>query len=192
MFEDFIQYKTNIKQGAGKLLISDPMLLDTNFQKTVILLCNHSTTESVGYVLNRLSTNDLSYYLHDLKGYHFPLYIGGPVGLNTLHFIHAIPNILGGEFIDESMYWGGDLSLAIQLIQLGQILPHQCKFFLGYSGWGEGQLEAELDMNSWIVGHASDQLVFQTNENQLWKKSIESLGNKFKNLLFIPQDPTLN
>ena len=192
MFEDFIQYKTNIKQGIGKLLISEPMLLDSNFQKTVIYLCNHSVKESVGYVLNRLASNDLSYYLPELEGIQFPLFVGGPVGLNTLHFIHTESSKLGGELIDKNIYWGGDLTTAIDLIKNAQLTPNQFKFFLGYSGWGEGQLDAEMDMNSWIVGNASDQLVFKTENEQLWKKSIESLGNKFKNLLFIPEDPTLN
>ncbi len=192
MFEDFIQYKTNIKQGVGKLLISEPMLLDSNFQKTVIYLCNHSVKESVGYVLNRLASNDLSYYLPELDGIQFPLFIGGPVGLNTLHFIHTESSKLGGDLIDQNIYWGGDLTTAIDLIKNAQLTPNQCKFFLGYSGWGEGQLDAEMDMNSWIVGNASDQLVLKTEHEQLWKKSIESLGDKFKNLLFIPKDPTLN
>jgi putative transcriptional regulator len=191
MIDDILHYKTNVTLGSGKLLISEPMLLDENFQRTVIYMCHHDANESVGYVLNRLASHTLSHYIDSLHGIDFPLHIGGPVDLHTLHFIHTMPDIQGTH-IGDNIYWSGDLEQAFEYIKLGKITEQNCKFFLGYSGWGKGQLDAEMDMKSWIVANANADLIFNTQEELLWKSTIESLGPKYKNLLFVPQDPTMN
>ena len=192
MIDDLLHYKTNVKINAGKLLISEPMLQDKSFQKSVIYMCHHDAKESVGYVLNQKAELDLSQYITELNGIYFPLHVGGPVGLDSLHIIHTASDIIGGDAIADNIYWGGDLESAIENIKLGKITPQNCKFFIGYSGWSEGQLDAELDMNSWLVSDATNALVFETNEALLWKESIAALGNKFNPLLYVPLSPELN
>ncbi len=192
MIDDLLHYKTNIKLSAGKLLISEPMLQDKCFQKSVIFVCHHDAKESVGYVFNRKAENDLSYYLSELNGIYFPLYIGGPVALNSLHIIHTVPELIGGGVIQDTIYWNGDLESAIENIKLGKITTQNCKFFLGYSGWSEGQLDAELDMNSWLVSNANQEIIFNVDDELIWKEAIAGLGKKFNPLLYVPMSPDLN
>jgi putative transcriptional regulator len=192
MIDDILHYNTHIEPEAGKILISEPMLQDENFQKTVILLCHHDNKESAGFVLNRLANQPLGYYIQDLNNVYFPLYVGGPVETNTIHFIHSVPELVGGTLVADNIYWSGDMEQVVECIKLGKVTPDNCKFFLGYSGWGEGQLLAELDMKSWLVTHSSNAFVFDFNDDRLWTKAIESLGPKFKNLLFVPANPALN
>jgi len=192
MIEDLLHYRTDINIAAGKLLISEPLLLDESFNKSVIFMCHHDAKESVGYVLNRYANDDLSNYIPDMNGINFPLHRGGPVGLDSLHILHTVPELIGGEHIQEGIYWGGELESAVEQIKLGRITETNCKFFLGYSGWGEGQLDAELDMQSWLVSNASIALVFETANEYVWKQSIANLGNKFNPLLYVPQRPELN
>lgn len=192
MIEDLLQYKTDIKISSGKLLISEPMLQDKAFQKSVIYVCHHDAKESVGYVLNQQAGHSLNDYIQELNGIYFPLFIGGPVGPDSLHILHNVPELIGGDLIADNMYWGGDLEMAIEQIKLGKVTPSNCKFFIGYSGWGEGQLDAELDMNSWLVAHSSRDIMFEIESSQLWKAAISTLGKKFNPLLFIPMNPELN
>lgn len=192
MFKNLIPHSTGIEASAGKLLISEPLLLDSNFQRSVILLCHHDINESMGFVLNRPNEQGLSTLVEGMAGCDFPVYQGGPVGLNTLHFIHSVPQLLDGTLLEHGIYWSGDIDKAFDGIRIGIINTSNCRFFLGYSGWGAGQLDAELDMNSWLVCPSSHRLVFDTDQSEMWKESIQELGPRFKNLLNIPSDPGLN
>ena len=192
MMGDILHYKTDITAGSGKLLISEPMLQDQSFQKSVVFMCHHDENESLGYIINKRADLDLSHFIPELKHIAFPLHIGGPVALDSLHLLHTVPDLIGGDLIDHHIYWGGDLELAIENILLGKINSRNCKFLIGYSGWSEGQLDAELDMDAWLVSNASVSLVFETEESLLWKKSIAGLGQKFNPLLHVPMNPELN
>jgi putative transcriptional regulator len=127
-----------------------------------------------------------------MDGFNFPLYIGGPVGLDSLHFIHTVPHLIGGELIKDEFYWGGELENGIALIKDGQINASNCKFFLGYSGWSTGQLEDELKMNAWLVTTVSPSLLFQLDDDVIWRQAIESLGKRFNPLLHMPIRADLN
>lgn len=192
MIDEILQLSTNIKATKGKILISEPMLQDESFQKSVIYLCGYDDHESFGFVLNNKSNQDLSVFFPELNSKNFPLYVGGPVDLDSFHMIHTHSELIGGEEIDNKIFWGGDIEQAIENIKLGKIDSESIRFFLGYSGWGEGQLDAELDMNSWLVSHCSQEFVFRNTSSNLWKDAITNLGEKFKQLLFIPQNPQFN
>ena len=192
MFSDVLKYKTHIKVGSGKLLISEPLLQDESFQRSVVYMCHHDTDESIGFVINKLAEADLSHFIPELEHIPFPLYIGGPVGLESMHMVHNVPELIGGEEIADGVYWGGSLEKAIQYIESGNIIPSDCKIFIGYSGWGKGQLESELEVNSWLVSDASHDLLFNTDSETLWKKSMAALGQQFNPLLHMPTNPELN
>lgn len=187
-----LTYKTELKAGPGKILISEPMLQDACFQRSVVYLCHHDTTESVGYVINKKADHQLSDYIDELQGTDFPLYTGGPVGLSTLHIIHVIPEFIGGEAIQDGIFWGGEIDQAIDHILAGRITPKTCKFFIGYSGWSEGQLDAELDMNAWLVSEGSKTLLFDQPHDSIWQKAVTDLGSRFNPLLFMPMKPEYN
>ena len=109
-----------------------------------------------------------------------------------MHMVHNVPELIGGEEIADGVYWGGSLEKAIQYIESGNIIPSDCKIFIGYSGWGKGQLESELEVNSWLVSDASHDLLFNTDSETLWKKSMAALGQQFNPLLHMPTNPELN
>lgn len=192
MFEDIINRQSPSRPAKGKILISEPMMQDKSFQRSVIYLCHHNEEESVGYILNRPSDQPLSFVVKELEGMDFPVHFGGPVDLNSLHFIHTYPDWLGGEEVDDSIFWGGDLEQAIEYIKLGKITEEGIRFFIGYSGWSAGQLDAEMDMQSWLVSSVNPNFLFNTSNEALWKASVQTLGESYKPLLFVPEDPQLN
>ena len=190
--DSIIKMDTGIEVSKGKLLISEPLLQDENFHKAVVFLCHHSPKESLGFILNKQAKQLLNFYLNDVKTIDFPVYIGGPVESETLHFIHSVPEIAGGEKITEDIYWSGDLEQIVEGIKIGKVSTDNCKFFIGYSGWGIGQLEAEIETKAWLVAHSNTGLVFNTPEKMLWNEAVTSLGKHYSPLLFMPDKPELN
>ena len=190
--DSLIKMDTGIELSMGKLLISEPLLQDDNFHKSVIFLCHHSPKESLGFILNKQASQLLNFYLNDAMSLDFPVFIGGPVDQEMLHFIHSVPEIAGGEKITEDIYWSGDLEQIVEGIKIGKVTTNNCKFFIGYSGWGIGQLEAEIEMNAWLVAHSNTALVFNTHEKMVWNEAVKSLGKQYAPLLFMPENPELN
>ena len=86
-----------IEPQKGDLLISEPFLIDPNFVRTVVLLCEHNSEGSFGFVLNRPSRFKLSEVLNDIEKAPMEVYVGGPVQIDTLHFIHSAGDIMEGS-----------------------------------------------------------------------------------------------
>lgn len=190
---DYFKFKNNITPEKGSLLISEPFLPDPNFERTVVLLCEHNDDGSFGFVLNKPSQVTVSEIMDDLESVHAPVYIGGPVEQNTLHFVHRTPNLEGGTEIADGIIWGGNFEQLIILSQEGRINDDDFRFFAGYSGWSEGQLQKELEADSWIVTPpASAELIFQSDVNTLWKTVLKQLGGRFHVYSNYPTDPRLN
>lgn len=192
--EEYFNYKNNVPPGKGKLLISEPYLMDPNFERTVILLCEHNEEGSFGFVLNKPSSINFEEVIENASGFDEKLFIGGPVQQDTLHFIHLEPNMVeGGVEIDQGLYWGGDFERVLSLIEIRQINPERFRFFIGYSGWSAGQLEKEIEENSWIVSPALDaQVLMNADTSELWKLALNQLGGRFKLYSNYPVNPRLN
>jgi len=93
---------------SGMLLIAEPFLKDPNFQRSVVLLCEHETTGSFGITINRVIDEKVANLLDGIGNHEIPMFEGGPVGLDQLHFLHRLPfQIPGGKKIAENIYWGG-------------------------------------------------------------------------------------
>lgn len=178
--------------APGLLLISDPFLKDPNFTRTVVLLCEHQAEGSFGFVLNKLYNQKLDELMGDFEGFDVPLYYGGPVQVDTVHFLHRCPELLGGTEVTDGIYWGGDFEEVTNLIKAGSLSLGDVRFFIGYSGWGEGQLEEELKTKSWITREGTKQLVFHKKVEQIWKDSLKDLGGEYTQMVNYPIDPQLN
>jgi len=179
--------------NSGTLLISDPFLKDPNFLRTVVLICDHQDEGSFGFALNRQQEHVLGDLIEDLFGNEFPVYYGGPVQTNTLHFIHQCPHLItGGIEIIKGVYWGGDFAEVFNLLINKQIEPHQIRFFVGYSGWGTGQLKEEIDDKSWILSTASKRILFKTPPENIWKDTLKELDGEYKLMVNYPLDPQYN
>ncbi len=179
--------------NKGSLLISEPYLGDPNFERSVILICENNESGTVGFMLNRPSILTLDSVLFDIKSYKELLYVGGPVSQDSLHFIYRNKQKVEDSIeILENLYWGGNFEQLKELINEGEINPEDFRFFLGYSGWGEGQLQEELDKNSWIVSNATVGEIFETKSDELWRFLLKNMGGKYKMYSNYPIDPRLN
>lgn len=184
---------SSFKPKPGRFLVSEPFMGDPNFQRTVVLLVEHNEDGSLGFVMNR----QLEARLHDLvdDSPHFPapVFLGGPVEQDTLHFVHRMGNeLIGAREIDEGIYWSGDFDILKDMIREGEANADDILFFVGYSGWSPGQLEAELKRKSWIVAPADLEFVFTTEYEDLWQKILRNMGEKYKVISNYPIDPRLN
>lgn len=182
-----------ITPGQHTLLIADPFLQDPNFMRTVIYLCRHGEEGSLGFVLNKLFKPTLGELINGLEGTSINVYYGGPVQPDTVHFIHQYPSLIPeGIPVSDEIYWGGDFDTARQLLLNGRIDPEKIKFFIGYSGWEKGQLDAEISEHSWLTATANRKLVFETDPEEIWKESLRHLGGKYEQMIHFPIDPQLN
>lgn len=178
----------------GDLLISEPFLNDPNFVRTVILLCEHNQDGTLGFVLNKPASVVLSQLLQDVENREDNVYIGGPVQQNTLQFIHRQPDLIeGGIEINPGLFWGGNFDQMLTMLDSNLIDEKDIKFFVGYSGWAQGQLRAELELNSWIIyRNVGVNQVFDTNVDTLWKEVLNAMGGKYRIISNFPADPRLN
>jgi putative transcriptional regulator len=184
--------QTGIPAGTGKLLIAEPMLGDPSFSRSVVLICEHGPEGTVGFSLNRATEHTLGDLLPELYTPLLPVFQGGPVQLDTLHMLHRTPLAFGGTEVADGIYWGGSYEALQEAVLHNSYQPIDLRLFVGYSGWGAGQLEKELEEGSWIVANVTPELIFETDPEQLWRRAIESLGDDFGYLINMPVNPQLN
>ncbi|HLX91141.1 MAG TPA: YqgE/AlgH family protein [Puia sp.] len=179
--------------GAGILLIADPFLKDPNFKRTVVFLCEHKEEGSFGFVLNKSYNHKLDELVSGAEDLKIDVYFGGPVQMDTIHFLHTYPDKIPGSYeITNGVHWGGDFEMAISLLRAGEIDRNRIRFFIGYSGWGVGQLDDELKEKSWLTVQATRKLVFHKQMDEIWKEALRMLGGDYEVLINYPTDPTLN
>lgn len=131
--------------------------------------------------------------MQDVNDIAAPVYIGGPVQQDTLHFIHRADYLEGGTEISDGLFWGGNFEQLLILMNTKQLNPDDFRFFVGYSGWGAGQLKDELKSNSWIVAnYATPGLIFDEDGTDLWKVVLKQLGGRYNVYSNYPTDPRLN
>lgn len=182
-----------IRPDKGILLIAEPFLKDPNFMRTVVIICEHRDEGSFGFVLNKKFEQSLDELVPDLDDVKLPVYFGGPVQMDTLHFLHTYPDLIPESVpVNADIFWGGDFDVLITLLRNDQIDPRKVRFFVGYSGWSEGQLDTELNEKSWLTVEASKKLVFPNNPDDIWKDSLRTLGGDYESLINYPIDPQLN
>lgn len=178
----------------GHLLIAEPTILgDVSFNRSVILLAEHSEEGSIGFILNK----PLNYTINDLIPEieaSFIIYNGGPVEQDNLYFIHTIPEIIPNSVeISNGIYWGGDFETTKQLINGGKITKNSIRFFLGYSGWSANQLESEMQENAWIVTENTLKgKILSKASNLFWKEKIIEQGGEYILFSNAPENPALN
>lgn len=184
--------------NPGSLLISQPFLGDPNFERTVVLLCQDNPEDgSFGLVLNRPSSLMLGDVM-ELPGGEstvagqLPLGIGGPVQADTLHYLHRRADVPGAESIGQDVYWGGDFTVLLGLLESGSIEPADVRLYAGYSGWTNGQLAEEVRENVWIVHPNAAGKVFTLESDAFWQAILREKGGRYRMLSNYPLDPRLN
>ncbi len=192
---NFFDFKrlNKTKPSRGKALISEPFLDDNYFKRSVVYLCDYSENNTFGFVLNNytdVKLNQLNLGLPDMET---NISIGGPVDTNSLFYIHTLGNLLpNSRHVKNSIFVGGDFDTLKKLLLDEKINNNQIRFFLGYSGWGEHQLDDEIKKNAWIVTQIDEPDVMNAHEKNLWKSILKKKGDKYSVMADFPEDPALN
>lgn len=190
---DFRFHNKELPQ-AGDVLLSAPFEMDEHFTRSVVLVCSHDDSGTFGFVLNNyvhLSPEDLNVGLALFKT---RVSIGGPMDKSNLFYIHQFGNLVeGSQLIKGDLYFGGDFDQIVDHIERHPDEQDKVRFFIGYSGWGEGQLVDELDTNSWlVVKNHTPAHIMNTHVNELWRELMTLQGARYSMLASFPINPTDN
>lgn len=184
------QEQEEIEIEAGNLLIAEPFMLDPNFKFSVILLCEHHEKGGLGFILNKSLRMDVNDLLANFPEFDAEVYYGGPVQTNTIHFLHNVGDILDDSYhVIDNIYMGGDFEQLKLLIRTGVVKPHNIRFFVGYSGWGGGQLKGELTGKSWVLSSYDPNYVFNHDKKEnLWEKVLKNKGDRYSIIAQVPEN----
>jgi putative transcriptional regulator len=183
-----------IKPSQGRLLLSEPALRDNYFSRSVVLLVEHSDTEgSIGLIINKPIHMKLNEVAKDFPHIDYPIFLGGPVHPDRLFYLHTKGELIPGSVkVFEGVYWGGDITKVVELIENKELNKAQVRFFIGYSGWNPGQLDSELSEKSWIVSITNKKSVMGPSPEKLWSNLIKQMGGDYAIWANFPADPILN
>lgn len=177
----------------GRVLISEPFMLDEYFKRSVVYLTELNEDGAVGFILNKVLDIDLNEILLDFPKLNSPVYLGGPVQPQNLFYLHKQGDIINDSIpIANGVYWNGNFEQLKAAIEKGLITESEVKFFLGYSGWDNVQLVGELKENSWIIQDIDTDLIFADSEEDLWKTLVRSSNPRISPMADFPEDPNLN
>lgn len=182
-----------LEPQKGRLLITEPFLESDFFHRSVIILCEHNEDGSFGFVLNNYLEVDLTEF-DDMPEFDTNISLGGPVSSKNLYYIHTLGDkIQDSIHVHGNIYAGGDFEQLKNLLREGSVKQNEIRFFLGYSGWVEKQLNGELKQNSWLVADIHDEKdIMDVNYDNIWGDYMSRQGGKYKAFAHFPTDPALN
>lgn len=161
------------------VLIAMPKLIDPNFRRTVVLVLQHDDEGTLGLVLNRPTSHlcstvaeslDIEWELGDTRY----ISVGGPVEPQSLWMVHS-----NGLQFNETIEIGARLAVSRSeqaLRKICQTGEDRIKMFVGYAGWGPGQLEQEIREGAWLTTELTERLVFDISEAEIWGFALQELG----------------
>jgi putative transcriptional regulator len=177
---------------AGQLLLASPALQDPNFTRTVVLVSLHSDEGAMGLVLNRPSAVTVAEAVPQLEQAVSDaerVYVGGPVQPTSVVFL--------AEFLDPSLAGLmvlGRIGFPAPDAGVEELLDSTARgrVFAGYAGWGEGQLDAEVEQGDWIADTALPEDVFSDVPDELWSRVLTRKGGSYALVARMPPDPSVN
>ena len=172
----------------GKLLIAAPALHDPNFERTVVLVAEHSDEGALGLVLNRPSDLDLregAPELATLADPDEPIFVGGPVEPSGILVLAEFEDV--GEAAGVALGDIGFVGLEPPAAGIGR-----SRAFAGHAGWAAGQLDAEVAAEGWIIEPAVPADVFCAEPRELWSAVLHRKGGRYALLTRMPLDPRVN
>lgn len=192
---NMFKIETNhVAPEKGRILIAEPFLPGSYFNRAVILIVSHSEKGAVGFIINKKIDYPIDEIMSDFPDFNAEVSLGGPVSTDSIYFIHSLGDEIPGSIhVKDNIYWGGDFEVLKKKISLGVVKNDQIRFFLGYSGWDEGQLEEELNENSWLVSEIKENSVLDKKPSQTtWVDAIRDIGGKYTIWENFPENPSLN
>ena len=179
---------------AGRLLVATPLLGDPNFDRTVVLMLEHSDEGALGVVLNRPSEIDLAGSLPHWDTLAAPpsvVFVGGPVSQGAVIALARVQAETDTEAWSRVLPRVGVLDLTLGLESLG-VEVEEVRVFTGYSGWGPGQLEGEIDEGAWFVVDADPSDAMVEDPDALWSAVLKRQGGELAKFALYPRDPSVN
>ena len=182
----------SVESLKGMLLFSTPALFDPNFRRTVVLVAEHGEDGAMGVVLNRPSDTTVGEAVPDLAdvaGADSPVFVGGPVQPRAVLVLAEFdePNDAAAVVI-------GDLGFARADRDLEDLAEttRRARVFAGYSGWSPGQLETELEEESWLVEPVGEIDLLGDPADDLFGTALRTKGGSYRILALMPDDPRQN
>jgi putative transcriptional regulator len=177
---------------AGQLLLASPALQDPSFSRTVVLISLHNAEGAMGVVLNRPSNVTVAEAVPQLErtvAAEEPIYFGGPVRPSSI--------VLLAEFVDPSpagLLVLGRIGFPAPEADIDEITEATARgrVFAGFAGWGEGQLDAEIEHGDWIAHSAIPEDIFTEVPEELWSSVLTRKGGGYALIARMPTDPSVN
>lgn len=162
--------------AAGKFLAAHRDLADPNFAETVVLLVHYDKDGAMGLIINRQTKIPLSRVLEGFEhaeGRKDPVYFGGPVLPNgILGLLRSPTKVEKARHIFSDVYLLSNKELLEKALAAGT-RQNAFRIYLGYSGWGAGQLEHELDLGMWYVFRGDPRMVFDPYPDSVWPRLVQ-------------------
>ncbi|MEW6067405.1 MAG: YqgE/AlgH family protein [Nitrospirota bacterium] len=177
----------DIRNLTGMFLIAVPSLKDPNFERTVVLICDHTKDGAFGLVINRVLLNNFVPLLgeFDIKecAIDLPVFYGGPVKPEQGYFLYSSSNSYYPSIkIKDDLILTTTKDILID-IAAGKG-PKKFLFALGFAGWASGQLEYELMMDGWLIAPVNNRIIFDIPVNDRWKAAADSIGVDLTRLVY--------
>ena len=190
----------------GQFLISINQMQDPNFRQTVILVIAHDTNGAFGLIVNRPTDYNFAQVIQDqsmVRGAtgRIRMYFGGPVQSNHIFVLHSgLPDSVQSEIASSpvaNVVFDPLLPMFIEYLQgewsaLPDEMRPPVRFYAGYAGWGEKQLEQELLEKAWIVRPSTVKHIFHPNPEHRWWEALSEMGEAYRLVAMSDIDPTLN
>ena len=184
---------TGVDSLRGQLLIASPAVHDPNFRRTVVLIAEHNEAGAMGVILNRpaqVTVAGAVPELEELAEHDEAVHLGGPVGESSVTVLAEFADLdAAAMLIDDDLGFLGSQADAHE--HLADVV-NRARVFAGHAGWEPGQLEAEMEEESWIVEPALREDVFTEDPEGLWSSLLRRKGGEYVVIATMPDDPTLN
>lgn len=175
------------------VLLAQPFMLDPHFKRSSVLLCEHNDEGSLGFIMNKPIDLTVDRLVGDFPEFDSQVFYGGPVATDTLHYVHNVGDLLEDSIkVSSGVYWGGNFDKLKFLIESELIKPNNIRFFVGYSGWSEGQLIEEMEYGSWVVAEMHANYLFKASSKRLWNKIMNNKGDTFSVIAQLPENISPN
>ncbi|MBI2766017.1 MAG: YqgE/AlgH family protein [Chloroflexi bacterium] len=180
---------------AGKLLVATPSLLDANFYRSVIFVCEHGPGGALGLIINRpVWAADVAEHLamwEPQTSYPRVLFAGGPVEPSSALALGRAAGQPASDSFAPVAHGAGLVSLSREPAELGFEFT-DLRVFTGYAGWGEGQLEEEIKQESWFVVNSEPGDLFGGEPEFLWRTVLRRQPGALAMFAYFPEDPRAN
>jgi putative transcriptional regulator len=168
---------------APTLLLAMPQLRDPNFNRSVVLLCEHGDEGAIGFVVNRptdiRAAESVALDPPPRGDSGLMLWTGGPVEPQRgFLLLGDDPGVTDSERISDGFHLTASVEVLRRLLEAepDALARQHCRLLLGYAGWGPGQLDAELAASAWLTAGLDPALVFETPPETMWERAIRGLG----------------